>query len=198
MVVPELGLALLNIPKCGSSSLRQCLQFHADRKKATPVEGQYINHLTLSELKETAQRDGFNIDDMRIIAVVRNPIDRLLSNLNFLFADRFSHNLDRCVSLALSDDIGREYKTLTRMSSFLDAGMKGLELFPFEKITVAVRSFGYFGAVPCLNKSRKRFSVEQLKPYMNDILSFYEDDIEIYNTVVADAKECQNVLRQAS
>jgi len=196
MFVPELGVALLNIPKCGSSTVRQCLQFHVERQKVTPVQGQYVNHLTLSELKETAQQDGFNIDNMRVVAVVRNPIDRLLSNLNFLFADRFSYSLDKCMSLALSDDLSDEHRNLRPMSSFLDADIKGLELFPFEKIIDAVRSFGYSGIVPCLNKSRKRFSVEQLELYIDDISSFYRDDFKIYN--VALAKKEIEYVRQAS
>lgn len=196
MLVPELGVALLNIPKCGSSTVRQCLNFHAERKKATPIKNPYINHLTLSELKKAALKDEFNIDSMKIVTVVRNPIDRFLSGLNYYFADRYSHSLDKCVSLALKNNHNREYIAFRPMTFFVDADIKGLEIFPFEKITEAARSFGYSGTIPYLNKSRKRFSKKQLEPYIENISSFYEDDFKIYNMALA-KKEIEYV-RQAS
>lgn len=185
MFSPDLKVALLNIPKCGSCTVRQCLRFHAERKKATLNGVPYELHLALSEIKESAQKDGFKIDDMQVIAIVRNPIDRFLSGLNYLFSDRYSHSLDKCVSLALKNNHNEEYLVFRPMSFFLDTDIKGLKLFPFEKITEAVRSFGYVGIVPHINKSRKRFLKEQLEPYMKDILSYYKDDIKIYNTVLA-------------
>lgn len=188
MLVPELGVALLNIPKCGSSTLRQCLKFHIERKKATPFKNPYINHLTLSELKKAALKDGFDINSMKIVTVVRNPIDRFLSGLNYYFADRYSHSLDKCVSLALENNHHREYIAFRPMTFFVDTDLEGLKIFPFEKITEAARSFGYSGIIPYLNKSRKRFSKDQLEPYMENISSFYKDDFNVYNTVSA-AKE---------
>lgn len=196
MLVPELGVALLNIPKCGSSTVRQCLQFHAERKKVVPIQSHYINHLTLTELKEAAQQDGFKIDNMKVVAVVRNPIDRFLSWLNFMFADRFSYSLTDCVALAFGDKCNGKKENLRPMTDYLNGDMKSLKLFSFENIGEAVRSFGYFGTVPQLNKSRKRFSKEQLEPYIENISSFYEDDFKVYTTVSA-AKE-MNHVRQAS
>lgn len=197
MFSPDLKVALLNIPKCGSCTIRMCLCFHAERKKATLNTMPYELHLSLLEIKEAMQKDGFDINGMRVVGVVRNPMERFLSGLNFLFADRYSHSLDKCVSLALKGSFSEEYIVFRTVKSFLNADIQGLELFSFEKITDAARSFGYSGLVPHVNRSRKRFSMEQLRPYMDDISSFYEDDIKIYGDVVANSKEGQNGLRQA-
>ena len=194
MLVPELNMALLNIPKCGSSTVRKCLENHAQKRKMVPQSINLIDHLSISEMSLKVKSAGLDIQNLRVVGIIRKPIERYLSALNYAFSDKYSRSLKEYVGMTLTDR-GKEgdkytYKTYFRtMSSFLDLSIKNLALYRFEDLQEAVASFGYTGFVPHLNKSRKRFSMEQLDPYMEDILSFYEDDIKLYNSTPLRAKQ---------
>lgn len=199
MLVPELGVALLNIPKCGSSTVRQCLQLHSERKQVSCIQGDYNNHLTLSEIKETAQKDGIDLNQLRIVGIVRNPIDRYLSNLNYTFSGKYGCGLEDFIDMTLCDDfLAQESKFMNanfrRMMTFLDCKLENLQLYPFEYLEHSVRSFGYIGQIPRLNKSRVRFTFDHLKPFTDRVKSFYKDDFEIYNRIAASVKEYKTCM----
>ena len=167
-------MALLNIPKCGSSTVRKCLENHAQKRKMVPQSINLIDHLSISEMSLKVKSAGLDIQNLRVVGIIRKPIERYLSALNYAFSDKYSRSLKEYVGMTLTDR-GKEgdkytYKTYFRTMS----------------------SFVFQNSIPILcvlNKSRKRFSMEQLDPYMEDILSFYEDDIKLYNSTPLRAKQ---------
>ena len=183
MLVPDLNMVLLNIPKCGSSTVRRCLENHIQKHKMIAQNANFLDHLSLSEMALKLETLGFNIQKLRIIGIVRNPLDRYLSALNYAFGDKYSCSLAECVDMTLTKDSGDKYSFrmyFRTMSSFLNSSVKNLKLFRFEDISAAVKSFGHTGSVPHLNKSRKRFNIAELKPYIKDIQSFYCNDFNLY------------------
>lgn len=198
MLVPELGLFLLNIPKCGSSTVKRCLEYRMLGAKIPNYKNQYIDHLSLSEMAHSAYSEGFNINTLRVVGLVRNPLERYLSALNFVFAQERQYTLDQCVNLSFLKTYRGEtfyrYDILFRpMFDFLDTEVSYLDLYRFEDMASAVQSFGYFGPIPHIQKSTQRFSLSDIEMYIEPIKSFYKNDLVLYENTPTRSKEKSHV-----
>lgn len=130
--------------------------------------------------------------------MVRNPVERYLSALNFVFAREQHYPLSKCVELSFCREFGG--KTFYRhdilfrpMSEFLDTEVACLDLYRFEDMASAVQSFGYFGPIPNLQKSTQRFSLSDINPYMKLVETFYKEDFMLYKNTASRCKEKSHV-----
>jgi hypothetical protein len=198
MLVPELGLFLLNTPKCGSSTVKRCLEYRMSRLRLPSSKTKYIDHLPLSEMAQAARDESLDIDSLRVVGLVRSPVERYLSALNFVFGQEQHYPLERCVELSFCREFGCEtfyrYDILFRPThEFLDLEVACLDLYKFEDMAAAIQSFGYFGPIPHLQKSTQRFSLSDIKPYMEAIETFYKEDFMLYENTDSRPKENVNV-----
>jgi hypothetical protein len=129
--IPHLNTILLQIPKSGSSSL----------VKAASTLGPmtHLGHIRASAYPMTASR---------IIAVVRDPIDRLVSAINYYYPAGDVDSVCRHILRYRT-----EQAAFKPQEWFMD--MPGIEVYPIERISDALASIGYVDPVPRENASKK-------------------------------------------
>lgn len=136
--IPHLNTILLQIPKSGSSSL----------VKAASMLGPmtHIGHLRAS---------AYGIPASRIIAVVRDPVSRLVSALNYYYTPQ---PVDDMLRHVLKYRIGQV--AFKPQEWFMDIPC---DVYPIERMSDALASIGYFGDVPKENVSIKWVCREELE-----------------------------------
>jgi len=129
--IPHLNTIVLEIPKSGSSTL----------VKAASTLGP-ITH------RGHLQASAYGIQGARIIAVVRDPVDRLISALNYYYDPQ---PVDDVLRHALRYRVGQV--AFKSQEWFMD--VDGIEVYPLNSIGDALASVGYVGEVPRENAKRK-------------------------------------------
>ena len=137
--IPHLNTIVLEIPKSGSSSL----------VKAASTLGP-ITH------RGHLQASAYGIHDARIIAVTRDPVDRLISALNYYYDPQ---PVDDVLRHALRYRVGQV--AFRPQEWFMD--VDGIDVYPLERIADALASIGYVGEVPRENAKRKWLTLGMLE-----------------------------------
>lgn len=128
--IPHLNTIVLEIPKSGSSTL----------VKAASTLGT-ITHR--GHLRASA----YGIPDAKIIAVVRDPVDRLISGLNYYYDPQ---PIDDMLRNALKYRIGQV--AFRPQKWFMDIPC---EIYPIDRMADALASIGYYGPIPKENANQK-------------------------------------------
>lgn len=129
--IPHLNTIVLEIPKSGSTSLA----------KAASTLGQTSRHghLRASE---------YGIHSSRIIAVTRDPVDRLVSAINYYYQPS---DIDTTCRHIMRHRMHQA--AFKPQSWFMD--MPDIEVYPLDRISDALDSIGYVGDAPRENTSDK-------------------------------------------
>lgn len=93
----------------------------------------------------------YSIPADRIIAVVRDPVDRLVSAINYYYP---AGDIDDVCRHILRYRMAQA--AFKPQEWFMD--MPGIEVYPLERIGEALASIGYHGEVPRENPSKKWLS----------------------------------------
>lgn len=139
MYLQEIGLFIVEIPKCGTNTLKALESIYT-----TSLPG----HIPVSVAKKTL---GHDFDSL---ALIRDPWERFTSALNYVYGDEIA--LEDAMNGALRHDT----IVLKPQISFIDETTR---LFPFEALPEVVRALGYEGKTPHENASRKRWSVRDIQ-----------------------------------
>jgi hypothetical protein len=131
-------ILFLHIPKCGGSSVVETFRA-AGYETELEIRGKPIRsfmrttpqHLTCSDLRSMVRFD--QID--RVFAVVRHPVDRLLSEYRWTHREWLSNNL-----AIAADDITYQDNHFRPMVDFFDPGIP-VEIFPIEHSLNAICSY---------------------------------------------------------
>lgn len=129
--IPHLNTIILEIPKSGSTSLAKAAS------TLGPVT--HNGHLRASAYPVSADR---------IIAVVRDPIDRMVSAVNYYYPEQ---PMDDAMRHVLKYRMGQV--AFRAQEWFMDA--PGIEIYSLQEIDLALSSIGYTGHVPRENPSKK-------------------------------------------
>lgn len=132
--IPHLDTILLQIPKSGSSSL----------VKAASTLGPmtHIGHFRASAYPMTASR---------IIAIVRDPVDRLVSAINYYYPTGDIDAVCRHIMRYRMEQVA-----FKPQEWFMD--LPCIEVYQLERIGEALASIGYVGDIPRENQSKKWLS----------------------------------------
>lgn len=78
LILAEKGLCFVCTPKTGGQAIAKYIENLFPDRRTFNVERLHYGHANLQEVEESAEL-GFSIYNMRSVAVVRNPFDRLVS-----------------------------------------------------------------------------------------------------------------------
>jgi len=166
MFIPATGLCVLNIPKCGTNTLNAAIE-RTYKSRALP------NHYTLAEMVEQVQKRGLG-KPVEALAVIRDPVHRFLSALNYEFGDN-GEPLDRAIDRAIYQRRTIAHKP---QRDFLDHDLPVM-LVPFERMDLALAKIGYCGKPIHENRSIRRWGVEDLAHRLDEIREFVAGDMPL-------------------
>ena len=208
----DINLLLIHIPKTGGTSLEQYLQkkskqtvysiFNSNNilfekfKMKTPS----LQHLTYKEIFE--YKDILNVDfnkDLKIITIVRNPYDRIISDL--FFNDLINENstpnqVYEVIQKYISQDC-YEYDNHNKPQyEFIidnnNSIIPNITIFKTETLTPDLRKSGYDDFNLNFHNNKKNIKKDKYANYLNNdsiklINEFYKKDFELFNY---DMKNC--------
>ena len=147
----------------------------------------HVGHYTVQRLLKNVTNP-----PLKYAALVRDPVDRLLSAVNFSCQNEdhvdqaFSNLLNEGYSTAIIaptcfEELGYVYAPQT---AYLDADVE-YDLYRFEDMPQFYASFGVNEAPPHVNKSSKQFDMDYLKahPLFEDIMQVYKKDVGLYKSL---------------
>lgn len=142
--------------------------FNAKEKVSTC--GEADGHLTISEMFERTNYQ----PDPEIMAVIRHPIDRAVSFINYTTNNTtLDERMEFIAKLHHSNLVSR------KQSYYFDVDVP-VKLFPFERIRDAISYIG--GEYVHLNKVPHRWAHENivLHPLWETVIKIYDEDWELY------------------
>jgi len=172
MFIPEKNIYLLEIPKCGSRILVKAADL-------TYKNNTYRGHKDRNTGLVHLDKLGLINRDTVVVAVIRNPIDRFLSGLNYLCNRDPRYTLDKAlVDLTVTGH--RQQMVFRTQSSFLTPhDFKGIttRLCHFSQLQEVCRLLGYTGEPLHENKSPKKYTLLDIRHYIDHLNEHYQDDI---------------------
>lgn len=177
MYAPDINTLFVEVPRTGMRSLESALK--------GKLQTTNVGHYTVSRfLKETSHKP------TQVVAVIRDPFDRLLSAVNFSCGDREALNKSfeklvsdgwdtSIVAPTSQEELGYVFCPQT---AYLDVDLD-YTLFSFGRMQSLYDKFFGGLAPPHTNKSRKSFTKDDLKehPLFEDVMQVYEKDVDLYN-----------------
>lgn len=163
MYIESLKIYVVNLPKCGSTSMKAAIEA-AHGKCRLP------GHLRLS-------RAAAHINErFTAVALIRDPVERFASACNFRFADAPHVTLDDAMRQGLRHG---ETVIFKPQSVFLDSDVP-VRLWRFEEMNAALASLGCSPA-PHANKSLRRWSADDIRPHprFRELREKYAADFEL-------------------
>jgi len=158
MYIPERRIAIIQITKCGSQSLREVIDGHFGK---CPHPG----HLTEQQMVEQCKRFGQELDE--VWALIRDPFERFMSGLNFVYGDT-DVTLAQAMQEILSGHARKSGKIVfTPQVDFLNGG-KPKRLWRFEDMDDMLDELGVAGRIH-KNKSKKRWYPSNVKRWQAQI-----------------------------
>lgn len=179
MYINSKGLAVVEIPKCASSSLRQLLPRFFDISS-------YGAHITLRQYKNKYP------DLLGGVAIVRHPILRLQSAVQFCTSGEITFdkilNLRKNFESQLSSGATPNFLSLMfyPQYSFLMAQVP-LRLYDIKKINSLICDLGVDAEASTENSSRVNISTEEILSVFDSdfIKKIYSIDFILYNDVIS-------------
>lgn len=157
---------ILEIPKCGSRTLYYSLMAHDSNLK-------YCGHLTFGQVfKEDVK------DNPKVIAVVRDPMERLVSAVNYSRQNSNPKDPYSLLDYTLDNKARVHFLPQARFLEYNNKRKYELKLYRFEDIDKAVRELQWDEPAPKHNVSKKSFSMSQLLKYprLEEFKEYYKRD----------------------
>lgn len=169
MFFSNVGRVVVEIPKNGTHTFLKAAQ-RLNPSGRPSLQG----HKSISELNMSAA--------VEYVAVIREPRSRFVSAINYAFGGSTTWNLEDALTQA---HMRPSYEPFLTQVSFLDAPVS-LKLFPFERIDLALKYVGYDGPIPHENRSRKRWTEEEVlnHPLYETLAKRYDADQALYEDVL--------------
>ena len=189
----DANLLFIHIPKTGGTSLEEYLLkkynqtvHDSDKNKIIPIMKRlFLQHYTYDEIYKNRQVLGVNFDDnLKIITIVRNPYDRLISDMLYLrFINKNSspeqiYNVIKNKYLYEKDLYNHnipQYKFLIDENKNV---IPNLKIFKTETLTTELKEYGF------TDYDGKDSSTDYSKYLNNDsiklINKFYKKDFELF------------------
>tara|TARA_Y100000004_G_scaffold178931_1_gene222008 strand:- start:643 stop:1173 length:531 start_codon:yes stop_codon:yes gene_type:complete len=170
-------MLVIEVPRTGMRSLERSLQGHYKKT--------HVGHYTASRFIRNAKHV-----PQKIVAVIRDPLDRLLSAVNFAcrslddvtdkFTNLISNGWDTSVIAPTSQD--ELHYVFCPQTAYLDEN-KNYDLIPFLQMQKLYDLFPSPIKPLHTNKSTKWMSLEQLKSHkmFQDVMNMYSQDILLYS-----------------
>lgn len=174
MILPDRKLIVLEIPKTGSRSVVWAL-------KRNNKNIFYGGHAKLSKLLQRIEENKDNPWEYKAIGVVREPLERLVSGLNYESTKGSKFVLQQRLQRILD---GKQDPVYSRQSDFVDVPDFPVDLYPLYQIDKVLSIVGYDSPVH-ENKSVKRFTQQDIIdcPLYEDLMNYYQPDFDLYEQV---------------
>jgi len=175
MLIHKSDTFIVEIPKTGTKTVRRIVD---QISNGSSLHG----HFSISEAIRKNEGNGFS----EIIAVIRNPEERLLSAVNFCMKLK---NIDAGTLLkgalngyAKQNNMAEHY-SFKPQYKFLDTPDK-VTIFRFEELNRLATYLGFSKPLPHVNKSEALISNSDLKKFSayRDVMALYEKDLELYES----------------
>ena len=165
MFIPALKLSVLCIPKCGTHTITEAFESQFG-KCAMPGHKNAAAHRSL-------------FDDHRIIAFIREPWERFISQINYNLGD-----VERKMDLDLALDLCLKPSRTVLMSSQASWIDKDTELCLFSELETKLRNLGC-ETVGHENKGPGRWSLDDLtlSGRMDEIEAFIASDLQLWSSL---------------
>jgi len=203
----DINLLFIHIPKTGGTSLEQyfkktnketlystgvnnhilCEKFEQFKKSTSSL--QHLTYKNICKYKNTLEID-LN-EDLRIITIVRNPYDRIISDL-FYF--------DLIKETSTSDDVYKIIKkyiyekchdnhNIPQYEFLIDKNntiIPNITIFKTETLTEDFKNYGFKDFDLRFHKNKQNINKEKYSNYLNNdsiklINEFYKKDFELFN-----------------
>jgi len=183
MFIPQTGQAVIRIPKTGSSSLDEMIHETYDRKKCD-----CYGHMTAREIAERLDRSGKLNTLKEFVVVVRNPVDRLVSALNYLHGGKQGHDLNTAMEDAARVDEAASIAYRPQYT-FLDyVGYVPYRIFAYDYggVEKAAKRVGCETPMRHDNPSAKRWTTKEVlgHPRLVEVMKKYSIDETLYTYAV--------------
>ena len=199
-VFKKINLFFIHIPKTGGTSVESYLYYKCKLKRTIDTLFTGINcnvllnlhslqHSTYSEIKNNSCFD-FNIDKLKIITIVRNPYDRLISELFFLHKITISMSkkeIEKQIKLFLDDDNLYDhhklpqYKFITHNNNLIKT-----TIMKTESLTEDMHNYGFTDFYTEKNKTHRN-DINYKKLYTNKakeiVYTYYKQDFALFDYV---------------
>lgn len=177
MYALDMDTLFIEVPRTGMRSLERALQ------GVSSVS--HVGHYTVQRFLDCVK-----VPPTKYVAVIRDPMDRLLSAVNFSCGtkEQVDQALDKLVRQGYSTDIiaptspeELEY-VYAPQTAYLDADVD-YKLHRFGDMQAFYASCGLDKVPTHDNKSKKWFSLEALQAHtlFDDVMQVYEKDVDLYN-----------------
>lgn len=165
----KLNIILVEIPKSGSRTLHNSLMREDSRLT-------HCGHLTLGQIFQPNIKD-----NPKVIAVIRDPLERLVSSVNYSTQSHNPKDPYKILDRILDEKVRTHFQTQSRFLEYNNKRTYRLKLFKFEDIDKAVKEFGWDEPAPHHNKSIKKFSMTQLLRYsrLDEFKEYYSKDFKL-------------------
>lgn len=177
MYALDMDTLFVEIPRTGMRSLERVLMGTSRIS--------HVGHYTVQRFLEDVKKP-----PSKYVAVVRNPIDRLLSAINFACLNK--EHVDQAFNKLLKEGYSTEIIAPTcfeeleyvyaPQTAYLDADVD-YKLYNFDDMNAFYMSCGITKTPSHNNKSSKQFDMSYLKshPLFDDVMQVYQADVELYN-----------------
>jgi len=185
---------LLEIPKCGSRSLVCALRTKYNRRSFW-----YHGHHTLKELEGMSDR--LHMYPHIVYAVIRNPIDRLLSGVNHYVNNKTGATLSDALEVCLEQS-NIVFKPQYKFVEVPDRGTYDLRLWDMARIEEALRFIGAGDdpTLPHLNKAVYKYDMDALLNHtlFDDVnVEVLDQDFPLWIDATRTSKEGQLNVQKA-
>lgn len=174
-------MLIIEVPRTGMRSLEQSLKGHYKKT--------HVGHYTASRFIHDAKHV-----PQKIVAVIRDPLDRLLSAVNFAcqclddVTDKFIKLTSKGWDTSIIAPTSQEelHYVFCPQTAYLDVS-KNYNLIAFSQRQKLYDLFTKPIKPLHTNKSTKWMSLEQLKSHkmFKDVMSVYSQDILLYNKLTS-------------
>ena len=177
MYIKSINTFFIENPKCGSRTIDYVL------RNTFPLNDMSVAGLV--PIEDAIRRIP---RDAKILGVIRNPADRLVSSVRMMC--RSVDQADEMLGKAIAGfDKSKEriaYRVYAPQSSYAKISSR-IKLFPFEMLSDLVRLTGWVKEIPHLNSARTDLSSDVVKnrPLFNSALNTYKEDFNLYETTVS-------------
>ena len=197
----DLNLLFIHIPKTGGSNIENFFfKEYKQKPDITKLLSNNLNlkfnnhslqHMTYSQIFNNKEYFDINFDNLRIFSVVRNPYDRLISDLFFLklanknnTREEIEHIIKNYLYCNHMFDNHKleQYKFLINNENIIE---KKIIILKCEELNKNMKTLGFPSFSKFCESDKKKFNKNYLK-YLNDnsislINQYYKLDFEIFN-----------------
>jgi hypothetical protein len=177
MYIQSINTFFIENPKCGSRTIDYVL------RNTFPLSDMSVaGHVPIEDAIRRIPSDA------KIIGVIRNPVDRLVSSVRMKCnsVDQADKMLEKAVAGfdKLKERIS--YRVFAPQSSYVKI-LPRVKLFAFEMLSDLVRSIGWVKEIPHLNRAHPDLSFNEVKnrPLFNSALNTYKKDFDLYENAMA-------------